>query len=330
MNVKNIRNCFLVKLGIANRKRKQNQTPRVLFYHGVANTKNKFVQSLHIQPAGFKRQLAYLCKYYEIISIDEYYARWQTGTFTGKEITLTFDDGYKNNILTLAPILKEHDLPFTAFISTRHIDTGNRFPTFIGRAIVMDQTLSRIQIPCIELDMPLGTTKQRRYLFKKINYKLKHSDIQTVNLITEQLLSHLSSDAYRQLCDTYSSDSLMNWEDARLLQKEYNCTIGSHCLAHFICDSFQEEAEMRRQIVESKTVIEQKLNTPCYYFAYPNGNTCEAALQAAAEAGYRMAFTTRNERLSAETSPFAIPRYGVDFNQNTFIADLAFTPKSPL
>lgn len=327
MKIRNIKNCLLVKLGFVRKKIKQNLVPRVLFYHGVANIKNGFVESLHIPPHRFKRQLAYLRKHYEIISMDEYYQRWSTGTFTGKEVTLTFDDGYKNNLSVLAPILKEYAIPFTVFISTQHIDTGLRFPTFIGRAVMMDQTLSQIQIPYLGIETSLGSTSQRRHLFKKINYSLKHCDIQTVNLITEQLRKNLSDTAYQQLCDTYSSDSVMTWEEVKRLQEEYNCTIGSHCLEHFICDSFQEKSEIKRQITDSKAIIEQKLNTPCWYFAYPNGNICETALQATQEAGYRMGFITRNERLTPKTSPFMIPRYGVDFNQNNFIAELAFKPK---
>lgn len=322
-----MKNTLLVNLGIAAGKRICNQTPRVLFYHGVANIENDFVEGLHVRPDALRRQLTYLQKHYEIISMDEYYKKWSTGSFTGKEITLTFDDGYRNNLTTMAPILREYSMPFTVFLSTRHIDTGQRFFTFTGRAVFMDKTLSRIRIPCIGFDARLTSTRQRKQLFQGISRKLKHSDIKTANLITEQLAGHLSETDRQALYSQYPSDALMDWEEVRILQKEYHCTVGSHCLDHFICGAFQDETEIRRQITESKAVIEQKLGTPCLYLAYPNGDTCEAALQAAKEAGYRMAFTTNNQRIDKASSPFALPRYGVNFHYHTFIADLAFKPR---
>ena len=326
MKIKHIKNALLDRCGIMDRKREQNRTPRVLFYHGVANIHNPFVEKLHISPADFRKQLAYLEKHYEIISMDEYYRRWETGTFTGKEIVLTFDDGYRNNLTQLAPILKEHSLPFTVFVSTRHIDSGKRFSTFIGRAVLLWSTLSHLQVECLDLECPLTSFRQRKKVFKQLNRHLKHADIETVNLITEQLIGNLSAGEYQMLCDYYQADALMTREEVATLQKEHSCTIGSHCLDHFICGSFQQEAEIIRQIEESKSVIEQKLGTPCHYLAYPNGDTCPAALEAARNAGYRMAFTTANKRLSTQMDPLELPRYGVDFNYSTFKADLALKP----
>lgn len=326
MKIKDIKNALLDQCGLIDKKRKQNRIPRVLFYHGVAEILNPFVEKLHISPAAFRKQLAYLQKYYEIISMDEYYQRWRTGGFTGKEVTLTFDDGYRNNLKQLAPILKEYSLPFTVFISTRHMDSGKRFSTFVGRAIIFWRNLHHLKIKCLEVDTPLTSYGQRKKTFKQINRQLKNKDIQTVNLITEQLIRNLTPEEYQALCDYYQADAPMTWEEVAELQNNYSCTIGSHCLDHFICDTFQEEAEIIQQITESKSVIEQKLNTPCHYLAYPNGNTCPAALEAARNAGYRLAFTTSNQRLSSKMDPMKLPRYGVNFNYPTFKADLALKP----
>lgn len=325
MKIKNIRNAVLVLSGIAARKRERNRTPRVLFYHGVADTRDKFVESLHISPGSFRKQISYLQKHYEIISLDEFYERWESNSFKGKEITLTFDDGYKNNLTIVAPILKELHLPFTVFVTTRHIDSGKRFSTFTGRAVIRHSP--HVSLPDLGLDTPLHSLAQRKKIFKKINRALKHSDISTVDRITEQLAGNLSAGEYQSLCDRYAADSLMSWEEVQKLHREYGCTIGSHCLDHFICGAFQEPEEIKRQITESKGIIEQMTGAPCHYLAYPNGDTSETALKATAEAGYRMAFTTAYKRLSPGTDPYALPRYGVNFNLFTFIADLAFKPR---
>lgn len=325
--IKILKNTLLVKLGIASRRREEGRTSRILFYHGVSNVSNTFVEGLHITPDAFRKQLIYIRNYHDPISLDEFYKRWNELTLSGKEVVLTFDDGYKNNLTIAAPLLHEFGFPFTVFISTKHIDNGNRFATFIGRAIVMHPPLSVIDIPAIGFKQTLSSNFQRKKVFKKLSYQLKHVDISTVNKVTEQLIGHLTNEEYQTLCKRYTADAPMTWEEVSALQRDYDCTIGSHCLDHFICDSFQQEAEVVRQLSESKNVIEQKLGTPCHYLAYPNGNAHSIAIDAAGKAGYRMAFTTENRRMDYQLNPLAMPRYGVNFNLKTFITDMAIGPK---
>lgn len=324
---KQLKNTLLVKSGLAALKRGKNQTPRVLFYHGVSKIHNPLVESLHIEPDVFIRHLDYLQQHYELISMDEFYHRWKQYSFTGKEVTLTFDDGYKNNLTVMAPILQKRGIPFTIFISTNHIDSGKRFTTFIGRAIVFYTQLSHIRIPEIGLDTSLSSTMQRKKVFKHISYIVKHSDINKVNLITQQLIELLSPSEYQELCEYYQADSLMDWKDVATLKREYGCTIGSHCLDHFICNDFQEKEEIERQITESKKRIEEKLGISCQYFAYPNGNANPTALAVAEKAGYKLAFITDYKRITPETSAFCMPRYGVIFDLNTFIAEMSLKPR---
>lgn len=327
MNRKQLKNAVLVKLGFASRRREKNRVPRVLFYHGVSGIKNPFVEGLHISPEDFRKQIDYLQRFYVFISIDEYYQRWKEGRFTGKEVTLTFDDGYRNNLTVLAPILKELGIPFTVFVSTFHIDSGERFATFIARAVVMHESLSRLSVPEVGLDFPLKSIHQRKRVSKELSCRLKHANVGLVKLVTARLVQHLSSADYHLLCRNYEADAPMTWEEVARLQSQYQCTIGSHCLDHIICDAFQDSEEIRRQICQSKTIIEEKLGQPCHYLAYPNGNACAEALEASRLAGYRLAFTTDNRRLTPTVSPYAMPRYGVNFDLNTFIAELAYKPK---
>lgn len=327
MKIRDFKNIFFVVSGCTSRQREANRTPRVLFYHGVHPQTDPWIQGLHIQPDAFIRQMRYLQHHYEIISIEEYYRRFTEQTFTGKEVVLTFDDGYRNNLTVLAPILKSFSLPFTVFVSTNHMDTGDYFPTFKARAVVMCPSLSHLHIGCMQLDAPLGGRRQRQQVHKRISYELKHSGQARVDLICKELTDHLQPAAYRALCDTFQSDAPMTWQEVIRLKNEYGCTIGSHCLDHFICDTFQDEAETSRQISRSKTVIEERLQTPCRYLAYPNGNTCPQALRAVETAGYDMAFNTDNSRLKTDSNPFNLPRYGASFNRNTFMTELAYKPK---
>lgn len=321
----------LIKWGVLNVIRSINKTPRVLFYHGVDHIINPSIQSLHISPDIFYDEMLYLAKHYDVISMDEYYQKLKDDTFNGKEVVITFDDGYRNNLTVAAPILKSLNLPFTVFVSVKHIEQGKLFPTFINRVVLLEGNIKHIKINCLDKDVTFQTDRQRQEFLNELNYLLKHSDIRNVNLICEQLLSNLSKEETERISHKYSSDMPMNWEELTELKNIPGCTVGSHCMDHFICNSYQTEEETRWQIMESRRVIREKLGVNCDYIAYPNGNIpqgdiSDCAKKAVEEAGYKMAFTTMPMRLSKDSDPFLLPRCAARFELIDFKVKLALKP----
>ncbi|SEF72721.1 polysaccharide deacetylase family protein [Parabacteroides chinchillae] len=320
----------LVEFGISRALRFLNKNPRVIFYHGVDFAENN--HSLHINPDIFEQEIAFLSKHYEVISIHEYENRFRNNQFNGKEIVVTFDDGYKNNLTIAAPILKSLNIPFTVFISTNHIENGNYFPTTIARMIIRNNNLSFVKIDCLKLKAELKNNMQREAICDAVIHILKHSNIRLVNEICHQLIENISHDEYEELCHFHKIEAPMNWEDVIKLHTEYNCTIGSHCKDHFICNIYQTEEETKTQLKGSKQIIEEKLHASCDYLAYPNGiynkgDVTAYAQHTAKEAGYKLAFTTVTDRLSAKSNPMLMPRCAARFEMDDFIMKLVLKPK---
>ncbi len=69
-------------------------------------------------------------------------------------------------------------------------------------------------------------------------------------------------------------------------------SIGSHSMTHARLDKANPE-EARREIVESKRLLEERLGVAVRHFAYPQGRHSEAVRRIAAEAGYRAAWAMR-------------------------------------
>lgn len=320
----------LIKYGIADLLRFANKTPRVLFYHGVDTVEEK--ASLHISPEMFEQEMVFLSKHYEIVPIEEYYRRFQENKFTGKEIVVTFDDGYRNNLTIAAPILQSLDIPFTVFVSTRHIDNEQFFPTAIVRMITNKRELSSLTVDCLKFQTPLKDNQQRNQVCEAIVHTIKHSNMRLVNDICQQLKENVSVDEFMELCQIHKADAPMNWEEVKRLHADYHCTIGSHCADHFICNIYQSEEEILHQLKTSKATIEDKLQAPCYFLAYPNGiynigDVTEYAMQAASEVGYKLAFTTITDRLKPNSNPMLMPRLAARFEIDDFIVKLGLKPK---
>ncbi len=86
-----------------------------------------------------------------------------------------------------------------------------------------------------------------------------------------------------------------NYMDWAMLHEIHNSglvDVESHTLSHFLLTKLSPE-EARKEIFESKRILEEGLNKKVNYFAYPYGDYSEDIVNLVREAGYRLAFSTR-------------------------------------
>lgn len=308
--------------------RKFNRTPRILFWHGVDENIDNYIEAETFDVKSFKKQITYLNKNYEIISINEFYKRHQNKTFTNREVILTFDDGYANNLHIVSPILNQLSIPFTVFISTEHIETGELFPTSIARIILLGAGLKEVSIPSLSIsNIDISNKAVQEEVYKKVVSQLKLRPLSEVRAIISDLIRNVSNQNYQELQEKYKSTKPMTWDEVKKLH-QLGATIGSHCKYHICCHENQSKQEVREQIFESKQIIEKKLQTECKYFAYPNGDYTKESNIFVKEAGYAMGFSTKKDKRIVNTRDISIiPRIGAPLNINTFKIIINLYPK---
>ncbi|MBW2172510.1 MAG: polysaccharide deacetylase family protein [Deltaproteobacteria bacterium] len=113
--------------------------------------------------------------------------------------------------------------------------------------------------------------------------------------------------------DTWESgrpehNRLLNWNQVEEMLKD-GMEIGSHTMSHVNLTRLSPE-QARREIVESKHVLEQKLQVGITSFCYPEGYFEEKHARWVQEAGYRSACTT-TPRIWQGHDLFMIPRVAV-------------------
>ena len=89
---------------------------RVLMYHAIGTSIENDTRSLYnMAPKQFKKHMCHLAEYYK-----NYLVPFNLSALEGNslKIALTFDDGYRDNLTVVAPILAELGIPFTIFICT--------------------------------------------------------------------------------------------------------------------------------------------------------------------------------------------------------------------
>jgi len=90
------------------------QEVSILCYHSISNT---YLDTV-VTPEVFERHLTVLEKSgAKFISLEQILA-WRAGTgiLPRRAVALTFDDGYRDFVSTVLPILKEHNAPATVFV----------------------------------------------------------------------------------------------------------------------------------------------------------------------------------------------------------------------
>jgi len=113
---------------------------------------------------------------------------------------------------------------------------------------------------------------------------------------------------------------LLTWDDAKGLRK-CGYEIGSHTLSHAMLtrrgpkettEAFQRR--IRKEIADSKSVIEQHLGETISSIAYPNGLYDDFVLQTAQQEGYSAGCTTDHGPADSQSSALRLPRQMVMHN----------------
>jgi peptidoglycan/xylan/chitin deacetylase (PgdA/CDA1 family) len=96
----------------------------VLYYHRIGG------RDLLTKPVEeFRRDLIYLSRKYECITLSELCRRLREGKPLKRRMAVvTFDDGYRDNYTVAMPILQEIGIRATFFVSTGFIGTAREFP----------------------------------------------------------------------------------------------------------------------------------------------------------------------------------------------------------
>lgn len=100
--------------------------PTILCYHRVASPVVD-PWRLAVSPENFSGQLAALRAERTILPMEEFVERLRRRRLPAGAVALTFDDGYRDNLLNAAPRLTEFEIPATLFLATGLLGTRREY-----------------------------------------------------------------------------------------------------------------------------------------------------------------------------------------------------------
>ena len=100
---------------------KRSNGKRILMYHSIADQSQKILKDKFT--IGEELFYSHMKAAKEIFSknIENLEGTKKTDSFPTKILNITFDDGYKDNLTIVAPIMDELQLPFSVFITTDYL-----------------------------------------------------------------------------------------------------------------------------------------------------------------------------------------------------------------
>ncbi len=111
-----------------------------------------------------------------------------------------------------------------------------------------------------------------------------------------------------------SQDDRLNWSQIQEMQDSGLVRIGSHSIGPDPLYKMKTEVELRRQIFDSKKILEKKLGSEVLVFSYPEGMFDQHMKELVREAGYKMAVATKPGEKFANDDLFALKRQRVSAN----------------
>ena len=250
--------------------------PKILVFHSVSDIENNFVrgtEDVWILVSLFKEHLAYIRKYYNIISLQALIESLKEGKVPERSAIITFDDGFSDNYHFAYPILKKHKIPATIFLTTEAID--NRKPIWIQKVNYLinefgiEKVVNRMRglsnFPKFEPFMKQANSGNS--LQKQFEHVLAYN---VAKDIREQTLTRLFGEFDISMENIFSKNKIfLSWTEINKLKADGIC-FGNHGESHtpFSALSYDDQ---KAEIYNSKRIIEQRINQDFLPFAYPFG-----------------------------------------------------------
>jgi peptidoglycan/xylan/chitin deacetylase (PgdA/CDA1 family) len=297
----------------------------VVTYHGVLPARYR---ALHAELDGalvtaesFRLHLRLLKSRYHVISAQQFLIWRQEATrLPPRAVLLTCDDGLRNTLTDMVPILQEEEVTCLFFV------TGASLRERPGMLWYEELYLMLLTASDCALSLDLGAGV----------VQFRSGDAQTRHSVWWSLVKALSgcdSDTRRELLENARVELQLpeNWnlryvEDA-LQQRRFllltlmelrqlaaaGMPIGAHSLSHPRLSQLPS-AVAWKEIAECRSALASALGEPVWSFAYPFGDPAavsERELEMAERSGYKCAFLNTGGRFGRGVPAFAIPRVHV-------------------
>jgi peptidoglycan/xylan/chitin deacetylase (PgdA/CDA1 family) len=305
----------------------------ILYYHRVLPAGDATFQPL-LQLEGapvtvevFEQQMRYLAQHHTVVNLDWLVAQFQAGKpLTDDYVAITFDDGYEDNYLYAAPVLRRYNLPWTVYVTTGYV--GNEETPWWDA--VNDSIVSCAEEQLKDVAAWLRVASPTRSaVIKRLIRLEKELDAEQWEETRRELARRVNGTG-NSAARRYR---MMNWQQVQELSAN-GVDVGGHTVTHPLLTKIPLE-EARREATESKRHIEERIGKEVSGFAYPLGDFNADVKRMVESCGYRHACSTAQGTNTLGADVYALKRFGITdwardargkFSLDLFALELSLLP----
>ena len=292
----------------------------ILMYHRVlpekvcanANANN----ALTVSERHFDEHLTYLKKWFDIVPLTELVNEigQLNATPSRPKLSITFDDGWRDNYLYAWPILKKHSVPATIFLVSDYVGTSK----CLWWSALERHYVSHSTPPIPEwIGSLMSTATQNGFTeISSILQAAKLTQTATPDDVIQLFknVEHAALEAFAQALQIGNKQAnepeLFNWDNAREMQR-FGIDFGAHTQRHELLDLIDDMSIQYTVRGSVEALREQGINS-IPIFSYPNGNTDARVQRAVSKTGFKVAVGTKRGTISGSgVNPMDLPRINI-------------------
>ncbi len=282
----------------------------VLMYHEVGpQTQEADVWSI-VRRDDFARQLEYLRKYYEIMTLSQSLAYLAGERESSRPVAvITFDDGFVGNLEFVLPLIESLQVPVTVYVATGHILPGNQYwfdrivnALHVDAAVCLD--LRHFGLGVFRVNEARGASNWNRIrelldAVKRFDEKSQCAVADAIESLTPSKRSG-AAPPFRQL----------DIAGVQQIAKSPWVTIGAHSNCHRALTRLAPDVATQ-SIETSRALLQSWTSREVAHFAYPSGDCNDALADLLKKLKFHTACCSE-ERLWQSADPvYMIPRISI-------------------
>lgn len=277
-------------------------TIRNFLFHRVSPQRDELWDPMSVEL--FEKCIKYITKKYYVLKIEdlpEHIGQNHKKCFA----TISFDDGYKDNIINALPILTKYNVKASFYVVTDCINFNKLTWThqLEFQFANTKQTKISLDFDFLPKEFRVNEIKSReeKIMFvKKLKPLLKKVTHEQRKLVLERIDLAFNDLVFPKL--------MMNWDDLRELV-QLGHAIGSHTVSHCMLGTIEKLEEAEAELINSAKEIQLNLGFFPKAISYPVGSYNKSIIELSKKVGYELGLAVKQDiYLPDDQNLFEIPR----------------------
>lgn len=239
------------------------------------------------------------CKF---VSIDEMVEAIHKEKKARRWITITLDDGYRDNYTNGVSVFRQQNIPYTIYVCTKIVEGEMLYWWEILEQMVLNHEIITLS-DGRSFDCSTKEAKEQTFLdIREIILQLPQKGMP--DSINKMFLN------YNIDYDIGKKDLGLTWEQIQELNKDPFVTIGNHTYSHCAFTNCNDE-EINEDIKLAAQSMMHHIGLSMQHFAFPFGEVNAVSqhdVELVKQLNFKSSATTKDGLISYDTDPLELPR----------------------